>query len=397
MFDIEQELTDPERMSERVAFHGQLIAEEKAAAAICDRLLQGPSRWWGKALEAAEGTQTAGMVSLLISRAAEVLPKSPAAALDLADVALRIAERIDIEAYPYDHIVKLRGQALREKAYVLSYMGRYHEAAATAELAGALLQQIPIALLELARLDLVRSDIARNMEKLGQAIDYARRAGETFLQFGSRVSWLKARQFEGVALLAQGRAAEAREVCRSCETYFDLLDAWTRGATLHNIALASTEIGDREMAAVYFSRAALIFDGLGHRVHSAKCRYGAGKAMLAAGAYEDAIAVLERSWHELEELEAHGDAVLPALLLAEGLLVVGRAEKVPAICRMLIDRCSRNSMPSGAMTALAYLREALSRGHASRTLVRSIHDYMRDVTSGEKRPFRPEPAARFEL
>lgn len=394
MLEFEEELTDPGRMSERVAFHGHLMAEEDAANAICDRLLTGPWRWWRNALDEVDGARTAGMVAVLIARSEKAVPRTPAEGLELADIAAGIAEKMAMDAYPYDHVAKVRGQALRQKAYALVYMGRHHEAVAAAELAAASLQQIPVAPLELARLDMARSEIARRMEKFEEAIGFARRAGETFLEFGSRGSWLKARQFEACARYSQGRFAEARDIWRTCEAYFERLEPGSRAAVLYNLAVCAFECGDRDESARYFARAAVAFDELQFRVPRAKCRYGEGRALLAAGAYEQAILLLQDCWQELEELEALGDAVLPALLLAEALLIVGRPEEVPAICRMLIDRCTRAEMPSGALTALAFLRETLAAGKTVPALVRYIHDYMRDTACGANGAFEAEQLTR---
>jgi len=389
MLDIEHELTDPERMSERVAFHARLLAEEQAAAAICERVLKGPSRWWGNALDQTEGTHTAGMVAVLIPKIGDILPIRPTEALDVADLALRLAEGIAPDAYPYEHLLKLRGQILREKAFVLTYLGRFREAAATAEFARVLLQQIPIPLFELARLDMVQSNIARMMEKYGEATELARRATKTFLEFGSRVWWLKARTYEATALFAEGRYAEARDVWRSSEAYPELIDACDYAALLYNLGLCASELGDDEEGARYLSEAASAFERLGHTVSSAKCRYSASMALMAAGAYDDAIAGLRRSWRELEDLGAAGEAVLPALLLVESLLIVGRPDEVPAICRMLIDRCTRAGMATGAMTALAFLRESVATGHASPSMVRHVHDFMRDHVRAEAARLQP--------
>jgi tetratricopeptide (TPR) repeat protein len=291
--------------------------------------------------------------------------------------------------------VKLRGQALREKAYMLSYIGRHREAAAAAELAGVLLSEIPLPKRELARLDLVRSNIASNTEKFGDAIEFARRAAAAFLELGSRQRWVKARDYEAAALFSWGRFAEARDVWRICEAHLELLDASDRAAVLYNVAISATEVGEHEEARHYLSKAAAAFEELGHRVSSAKCRYWAARTLMTAGSYREAIEGLRRSWRELDELGAGGDAVLPAISLVEALLVVGRIAEVPAICRFLIERCTHGDMTSGAMTALAYLREAVERGAGSASAARQVHDYMRDSACGEKATFRPE-LARFE-
>ena len=77
------------------------------------------------------------------------------------------------------------------------------------------------------------------------------------------------------------------------------------------------------------------------------------------------------------------DAGLSALDLAETLLITGRTEEVPAICRTLIDRFTRAGMGGSAMTALAFLRETVATGHVTPALVRHVHEFLRDVTRKE--------------
>lgn len=165
---------------------------------------------------------------------------------------------------------------------------------------------------------------------------------------------------------------------RLCEAYFERLDLQSRATLLHNLGMCALEFGDPEEAEHRFSRSAVLLEQLGYRVWSAKSRYWSAKAMVVAARYGEAIPVLEQSWRELETLGATGDAVLPALLLVEAFLIVGRKNEVPAICRKLLERCTQESMPKNATTALAFLREAVANGNASPTLVRDIHDYMRD-------------------
>jgi tetratricopeptide (TPR) repeat protein len=391
--DIERELSDPERMAERVDFHARVIDEEKAAEELCDRLLKGPSKWWGTAVANVRGSYTAGMVAVLISRSRSAWTRSPAEALDLVEIALGVAKALGADDYPYDHVVKLRGQALLEKAFFLSFVGRYREADATANLSELLLKQAPLPFLDLARLDLVRSNIARNTEKYDEAIAFARRAGETYLQFGSRAGWLKARTYEGAALFSRCDYAGAASVWRSMEAYAALLTPEERAMLLHNIGLCACETGDLEEAARSFSRAATEFDRLGFTVNRAKCRYAVGKVLFNSGKAAESIGVLRQSWDELEELGIANDAALAALQLAEALLVVGRVDEVPEICRMLIDRYARDGMHGGAMTALAFLREAIAMGSSSPSLVHHVYLYIRDSTGNESRPFEPPERA----
>ena len=387
--DIKAEFSDPERISARLDFHRRVIAEEEAAKAICDRALAGPSRWWANAIDKESGGRSAGMVEILIQRSEAILPRSPLDALAIAEIAVTIAAAIDAGEYPYDHVFKVRGQALRRKAFVLSYLGQLLEASSVAEDAEHYLKQIPVAPFELARLDLVRSNIARNMEKYDEAIAFARRAAENFRWFGAKDRWLQALEFEACAHYSSRNYRAAREVWLSMEKHERLLSEEARAARLHNLAICASELGDFEEAARLHTLAATEFERLGLAVNRVKSRHSIGVALHAAGKYEKAIVLLRQAWDELETLGMQGDAALAALLLAETLLVVGRRDEVPAIARMLIERCTRAGMPASAMTALAFLRETIAFGRVTPLHVQEVREFVRDTNAGRERPFVP--------
>jgi tetratricopeptide (TPR) repeat protein len=381
------ELSDPERVAERVAFFARLESEDAAAAALCERALVGPSAWWGNRLRQEEGTQTAGVVRELLSRFRSVVLAAPADALVLTAMATEIATSIDVTEYPFDFVMTLRGQALRDHAFVLSFVGKFREASAVAERSERALRQTPVPDLELARLDLVRSNIARSMEGCEQAIAFARRAAETFLWFGDRRNWVKACDYEASAWYAQHDYARALEVWRSTEEYVHLLGATQEVALLHNLGLCYAETGALSEAIERFARAAEESEFLGLTANRVKSRHCLGEAFLAAGRYEEAIAVLRQAWDEFESLKMESDGALTGLRLSEGLLITGEVIEAAAICRTLIERFTRAGMGGAAMTALAFLRETLASGHATPVLVRQVHDFMRDMRSREERPF----------
>jgi tetratricopeptide (TPR) repeat protein len=386
--NIDQEARDPERLSARLRFHRNAIAEESEAAAICDDVLHGPSRWWRNTLfQAGDGVRTAGMVTVLIQRSEEAMRQVPLDALELTEIAAEISSALDAERYPYDHVYKVRGQALRQQAYVLSYLGRQPEALRIAGLAGLFLGQIPIALPELARLDLVRSNIARNMENFDEAVALAREAGEKFLVFGARTSWLNAVLYEASARYCAGNLEKALDIWRSIEQYDSLLTPEQRAARIHNMALCAGAAGEFDDAARLYARAAAEFERLGATVNRVKCTYSIGRAMNAAGKYEDAVPVLAKAEVELEAAGLESDAALAALMRVEALLALGRPKEVPEICRGLVERFTRSGITGAAMTALAYLRETLALSRATPAIVRDVHQFLSDTKIGSTRAF----------
>ena len=377
-----EEFHDPERISERLAFHRNAIAEEEEARDICDTALGGPPQWWSNAFRGTPGGCTAGMVTVLIERSEAALRHAPPEALAIIELAVGIAGELHPESYPYKHVMKVRGQAMRQQAYVLCCIGRLEEAARIAELAAELLEQIPLPLIELARLDLVRSAIARNGEKYDDAIACARRAGETYRDFADRGAWLNALEFEAMAYYSAQNYRRALEIWRSIGEHEAPLDRERQARRLHNIGLCASALGDFDEAVRSFAAAAEEFERLGLLVFLVKCRHSLGLAMVHAGRHEEAIVVLETAFKELEALGMQSDASLAALTLVEALYGAGRPHEVPAICRILVDRFTRAGIQGAAMTALAFLRETVASGHATTALVRHVHDFIGHVNLG---------------
>lgn len=369
-------LADPEWIAKKIAFYARLEDEDRAGAALCASALTGPSAWWGTRLRQEKDHRTAGVVRELLVRFRDLVYRTPADALVLTAMASEIAALIGVNEYPFDYVVTLRGQALRDHAFILLLLGRFGEASAVAKRAEGLFRQAPVPHLELAKLDLVRSNIACSLGEHEEAIALARRAAKTFETFGDRTSRLKARDYEAAILFERRDYAGALAVWRSTETESHLLDRAQRASLLNNLGICLTETGEPVEAIRYLLRAGDHYAKLGLTAALAKTRHSLGVARLAAGQYKKAMALLRETWHELEALGMQSDAALSALRLCEALLVIGRVPEVAEICRTLIDRFTRLQMPQGTMIALAFLREALASGLATPAHARHVHDFL---------------------
>ena len=115
-------------VAEAESLFAAMEAEDAAAALLCDAILTGSSTSWPERLRDTPGVRTAGMVRQLLERMPPLAELRPAAALQVTSMALAIAKVLDPEEYGHDHVAYLRGQAMRDHASVLSFMGRYAEA-----------------------------------------------------------------------------------------------------------------------------------------------------------------------------------------------------------------------------------------------------------------------------
>jgi tetratricopeptide (TPR) repeat protein len=381
---------------EVIADMSRRLADEKlAASALCDEIFTGPASWWGTRLRQTRGIRTAGMVRQMLERIRPLLDSNPLQALQIASLALEIANDLDVAAYPSDFVIGVRAQAWRDHAYALSFVGRYPEALRAADRAEALFRQTPLPEYELARLGLVRAAIYRGTDRIAEAVACARASAATFLTFGDHKRFLSARMTEAALSFQVGAVRDALAAWQTIERD-EALDDVTRVLLVHNLGLCYENLGDLSTAAAYLGRALAEFDLLGMETHRVRARWVLGRTLHASGRTAEGMAELRHTWREYEDLGLETDAALVALELCEALLAGGQWAEVPAICRALLDRFTRAGMTSRAVTALSFLREAVALGPVSPTVVRDVRDFLQRIHAEPAQLFAPAPPDRAE-
>jgi tetratricopeptide (TPR) repeat protein len=381
------------RLADLTAFNNRIAREDAAAVAILDQALTGPNPWWRNRLRQADNWRTAGVVRQLLERIRPTIDGgSPANALRLAELAVEVSNELNVATYPSDFVIGVRAQALRDHAYALAFIGRYPEALIVVERAETLLEQAPLPDYELARVKLVRSFVYRGLERGAEAVVLAREAAHIYATYGDRKRFIDARVFEAIMLHELGRRKEA---LAAFESVVDepQTDPATHARVVHNIGVCLQELRRFREAAEYFSRATAEYGLLGIETECIRTRWMLGRTLVAARRAADAIPVLRDAWRQFEAIEMEIEAALVALDLVEALIVTRNVEQVPSICRSVLDRFVRAGMNSPAVTALAYLREAVAAGHADRTLVRHVHKFLRDLPKEPSRLFAAPPTA----
>lgn len=374
-----------------VAFAERIQREDAEAVAVCDEVLTGPAAWWPQRLRKVKGGYGAGVVKQLLVRMFQTVESSPINALQMTSMAIGIANALDVSDYPCDYVVKLRAQALREHAQVLSLMGRYPEALEFVDRARRLFLQTPLPEYDLARIAIVKSAILQHVDRTAEAAALAREAGDTFLRFGDRVRHVNARITEGSVMFNAGNVERALEIWKSVENDPGLNEV-SAVRTAHNIALCLVDLGRPAAAIEYLLRCVTDFEMLGMETERTRSRWILTRALVVAGKSEDAIPALRQTWREFAQLDLIADAGLVALELAEVLLATGRPDEVPAICREVIAQFTQSGMASRAITALSFLREAVALGQASTSLVRHVHAFLRELPAEQPRLFAPPPS-----
>jgi tetratricopeptide (TPR) repeat protein len=340
----------------------------------------------------AEKAYTAGMVKELLDRVRPTMDKeSPANALQVTAMAIEIANALDIVSYACDYVVKLRANAFRDHAYILSFMGRHLEALEFTERAKRLYDQVPLPEYDVARLALVKASILRSVDRPQEAIALAREAAETFLRFGDRTRYLSARTWEAAAVYQTGAVAEALEIWLSIEREPDV-ESVARVQLLHNIGTSYATLNQPEQAVEHLQRAVAEYEVLGMETERTRSRWQLGQALVAASKVRDAVPLLRQTWREFDAFDMTADAALVALNLSEALLILGEPAEVPAICREIVARFTRAGMTSRAMTALSFLREAIALGEATPSLIRHVYAFLQKLPDERPRLHPPSPS-----
>lgn len=370
----------PPRMQELSALSERLTLEGREAAELLDSLENTPQAWWRTGVMKSPYGRTAGMVRQLLDRMRPEIRRSPARALELTSFAVDLANDISLIDYPSDFVISLRADAWRDHAFVLQFLGRFREAAASLDEAERLQRETAIPEYGIARILLVRANILISTDKQQDAINCASEAAKIFLDFGDRAKYAAARSTQAAMLDECGAVREALEIWESIKNE-DALDELNRVMVVYNLGLAYGEVGDTAKAAEHITLSIAEFELLGMITEAARARWALAKTLVSAGKFTAAVALFDRAWKDFETLEMEGDAALVALELAEVLLVIGQAERVPQICRTLLDRFTRAGMASRAITALAYLREVVALGKAQPPVIRQVREFLRDLPS----------------
>jgi len=369
------------KLAELAVFSRRLRLEDEAAPEICEDILTGPAPWWATRFRKGGYEPTAGIVRELLERMRQLLSRSPAQALHVTTLAIEIAHQLEWHAYPSTFLATLRGQALRDHAFVLSFVSRFPEALETMARAEQLFLRTPVHDYEMARLRLVRASIYSSTERLPEAIALARESAAVFLQFGDRKRCLDARTTEAAYLFQNHSIHEALKEWESIAAEPDTTSDRTRIGVIHNIGLCYWELDELDEAVPRLREAMLQFEQLGMATERVRSRWALAMTLVAAGRAGEAIPALRTVQGEFEKLALDSEAALVGLKLAEALLVTGDPQDVPAICRDVLERFHRIGLTSQMAPAVSLLEAALAEGCPSPHDVRRAHELLRPFSS----------------
>jgi tetratricopeptide (TPR) repeat protein len=385
----------PETIANICAFADRMRAEDEAAIPLVAELLAGPKEEWMPRLLADDKYRTAGMVRKLMEASDKAIDVMPPDALEISALHTEIADHLDPESYPSDTVMKLRGNAWRDRGFCLYYVGRYADADLALLRSRKTLIACRIADYDTARVDIAAAFNAKAFEDLDGALRYAERARDQFVRCGDLEKTASAVVARAHSLMRAARAREALSDLVALLPVADNLSLDTHSRVLANIAYAFREIRDYGSALQYFEAAAVTMEASNSdHVERLRIQWNIAELLLLNGQSAEAERRLVRLIGEFERLEMHADAATAMLSIAELCVGEGRLVEGEVLCEKALRIFEQSGISSSvrARMALSYLKEAAQARHLTREKVQYVRGYVRDVMQGSPVLFAEPPA-----
>lgn len=406
--EFEQELPNAEtwRVADALAVSGSVPGwmleelarardEDAAARELLEPFLASPAAFQQSAILTDSVFQTAGVVRELVRASEAAREDRPRHALALADAAITIAESFPPTAYHPHVLASLRGQAWRERANALRYVGRYPDVLAAVDAADLAFRAAPVAEFDLARVDFIRGTALWKMERYDAALPFARRSREVFRRYGDVKREVHAGLLEGGILFDALQHREALECFLALEPLAEASDdAATTGYLMNATGAAYQELAEIDRAAVYFRRALSHYEHLGMEIEKLRTSWSIAKLMIPLGSAYLAVVRLREVAAGFDERGSLSDAALVSLDVAEQLVLAGKFDDVAILSRQLIDRFTAAGMLTSALTALQFLREAAESGLITASHIAHVRTFFRRLSDEPALLFDAPPSER---
>lgn len=375
------------------AFAADFRSEDAAAEPLFAELTAGPREQWLARLAEDPRYGTAAMVWKLCVAAEEISGKSPADELAFTELATEIAGNLDTAQYPPHTVARSRGDAWRMRAYALDYTGDLNGAMAAVIRAREQYDLVPVADVEIARLELTRALVLRHLDRLDEGLEAVRLA-QGPLRAAAEMKRLRiARTIEAAMRYRAGDIRAALQIWRELEAELPPDDDSTRARILNNIAVCHRELGDLDAALDFYRRGAEATTRTGATAELQRFRWNIGSLLLRQQRFVDAEAVLRSVIAAFTELAMHGEAILARLELAELFIVQQRFEETITACEQVILELQASGLEqtSRALTAVTYLQEATRAKRATAVLARNVREFVREAPTQPAVVFAPSP------
>lgn len=375
------------------AYAERIAAEDEDAERLLEPFLSSPAEVaCTKIPGLGKRYMTGGVVRRLNAHAHDICESEPLDALTFADTAVTVAEMLPDNTYPVRGICELRGTAWRERARALHLLGRFNEALESLARAERAYRDLASAGFGLAHVALVRAAVLYEQQRLDEAAAIAEDAERGFRHLGDDERVMNAVYLRACIKL------EAADLGNAIELYQHVLAYGEAKSDAQWIARASYAIGHCEVdrgrlsqASLHFHKALMIFRETGPAANRARAEWGLARVLLHGGRQTDAIPRLQSLAAEFEQRGMVTDAALVGIDMADALLATGEAQQIVDLTTRLFQVFTEAGMLTGALTAMAYLKEAAASGTLTPQALNTVRAFLRRVERQPDLVFVPPP------
>lgn len=374
--DLHHDMIERARATSRV---------ERLAAARVAEVIAGPAKRWRETLHPVASLP---VVRQLLAHAARRLDAAPRDAIQLFEIAHDLVEHV--RSLGEDERAELRGRTFLDRAYACRQMGELHVAAEMLDQAERLFEVTPYCYDQLGQTWYELGALAFRRCDLEAAVRLARRARCTFIVLGDLRRAAKTRILEGSVEFARQNLDAAADLFTAAIAPLTSVDDPTALASAYvNLGSVDTLRGNVAAAKGWLERARRIFERSGARGELARVRWTSARLRVLHEDRADGLMQMRRVRADLAALGMSYDAAIVALELIEFLLDDPAAgDEARGLARQVSDELQRTGVPTNALEALQYLREAIHQMQATPLLARNVRLFIR------RAPFCPDE--RFE-
>jgi tetratricopeptide (TPR) repeat protein len=370
-FARSRRVPDPARVAEFAAMARRLQREREESADVVTRVLRETPREEWQRLAARPDLLSSGVLDRLATLADE-LERDPQEGLAISELATAIADALPLDSYPRIVVAQLRAHAWKDRARALCYLARYDEAISALEHAEAALEPVGTLAHDQAIIDFVRSIVLQHLRQFDDAAALLQKCRKVFSDHGDEGMYRKCTVATGNLLVRRGDYRAARE----------LLTTLLRDADPDSIARArfalgwcAIHLGMPEEALEHFRDA----QRRSENVEAVRASYGAGSALLHLGRLDEALEQLAFARKVFLSHSFIEEAGLSALEMVEVYMLRDEVDAARTLAATIVREFTAAGLNRRALTALAYLNDAMAASNATPETVRNVHAYITEL------------------
>ncbi|HYC89933.1 MAG TPA: hypothetical protein VEO54_12030 [Thermoanaerobaculia bacterium] len=374
------------------AYANQCAAEDAEADWLLQEFFEKPRKAAVLNVRNLRKFHTGGVVRRLSAKAHEVVASEPLDALIFADLAQAVAELLPDDTYPNNAVYELRGTAAKERANALLRLAEFDEALEALERAERAYEHLWSSGYGLGAVELVRGAVYYERGELREAAKHADLAEQLYAHLGLQRQRMKAVFLRGEIAYESLDYAKSAAIMQQVMQFGEEIGdgSWVaRGSYCR--ALCELELGNLGEAGELFQNALVILREIGPTEDRISTEWGLARVVLVGGNLSDAVRRLRDVTAAFEEIGRVMNAALAGVDLAEALLFLERWDEIVKVASHAFRVLKKAGHLTGALTALAYLKEAAAKRQLTPETLRVVRAYLRRVEREPDLLFAPPP------